>query len=95
MILAIVMGTLGGLIRSLLGILKYLEAGNGERKIRFGYLAISLFVAAATGALAGALCEGDWRLAAVAGYAGSDFLDNLYKLKTRGHLFPNGNLTPP
>ncbi len=82
------MGTLGGLVRSLIGILKHIEARDGGRRIRIGYLALSLLVAAATGALAGALCEGDWRFAAVAGYAGSDFLENLYKLKTRREFSP-------
>ena len=87
MIAAVAMGSLGGLVRSLIGILKRIERGNGEgRNIRPGYLVASILVAGATGALAGALCEGDWRLAALAGYAGSDFLDNLYKLKTRREM---------
>ncbi len=84
MIVVVGMGALGGLVRSLVGILKRLERSGPEGPgIRLGYLAASILAAAATGALAGALCEGDWRLAALAGYAGSDFLDNLYQLRTR------------
>lgn len=87
MITVIAMGTLGGLVRSLVGIAKRLDRSEPDGpRIRVGYLAASIFAAAATGALAGALCGGDWRLAALAGYAGSDFLDSLYQLRMRRRL---------
>lgn len=75
----LLMGAAGGAVRSLVGVVKRLETAGGP-PVRFGYAVFSVLVAAAAGALAGALAEGDWRLAAVAGYAGSDFLDNLCKI---------------
>lgn len=74
----LLVGAAGGAVRSLVGVVKRLETAGGP--VRVGYVVFSVLVAAAAGALAGALAEGDWRLAAVAGYAGSDFLDNLCKI---------------
>jgi len=42
-----------------------------------------LFVATVVGGLAGALANGDWRLAVIAGYAGTDFLEGLYKIRKK------------
>lgn len=80
---ALLMGTLGGVLRVSIGLLKLYESGGKGRTMRLGYLISSLLVAVASGALAGAICDGDWRMAALAGYAGSDFLENMYKLKLR------------
>lgn len=35
------------------------------------------------GGLAGALANSDWRLAIIAGYASTDFLEGLYKIKKK------------
>jgi len=80
---SILFGVLGGLVRALVGIAKYFEKNQQNQKIRFWYLAFSLFVAAIVGGLAGALANGDWRLAIIAGYAGTDFLEGLYKIKKK------------
>lgn len=74
---------LGGLVRALVGIVKYFEKNRSEQKIRFWYLAFSLFVAALIGGVAGAITGGDWRLAVIAGYAGTDFLEGLYKIRKK------------
>ncbi len=66
---SILFGILGGLIRALVGIVKYFEKNKKDQKIRFWYLAFSLFVAALVGGVAGAIADGDWRLAIIAGYA--------------------------
>ncbi|OQX84400.1 MAG: hypothetical protein B6D63_04760 [Candidatus Latescibacteria bacterium 4484_7] len=78
---SIVMGVVGGLVRSLVGMLKYFEKNKEGGRVRPWYLVFSLFVSAVVGALAGALADSDWRLAAVAGYAGTDFIEGLYKIK--------------
>ncbi len=83
---SMMMGVLGGLVRSLVGILKYLERHKGSGTIRAWYIVFSLIVAAIVGALAGALADGDWRFAIAAGYAGSDFIEGLYKIKLRQGL---------
>lgn len=80
---SIIFGILGGLVRALVGIVKYFEKNKKEQKIRFGYLAFSLFVAALVGGITGAIAGGDWRLAIIVGYAGTDFLEGLYKIKKK------------
>lgn len=80
---SILLGILGGFVRALVGIVKYFEKNKAEQKIRFWYLAFSLFVAALVGGIAGAISGGDWRLAIIAGYAGTDFLEGLYKIKKK------------
>ena len=76
-------GVLGGVIRALVGISKYYEKNKKEKRIRFGYLSFSLLVSALVGGVAGALVGFDWRFAIVAGYAGADFLEGLYKIRMR------------
>lgn len=83
LISSILFGVLGGLVRALVGVAKYLEKNKREGKVYPSYLAFSLFVAAIVGGLAGALADGDWRVAAIAGYAGTDFLEGLYKIRQR------------
>jgi uncharacterized membrane protein YoaK (UPF0700 family) len=77
----ILVGAAGGIVRALVGILKYLEQNKEERRLRIGYLLFSLFVSAVIGGFAGALSEGNWKIAGLAGYAGSDFIESLYKIK--------------
>lgn len=77
----ILVGAIGGTVRSLVGILKYMEQNRRERKFRAGYLLFSVFVSAVIGGFAGALCEGNWKIAGFAGYAGTDFIESLYKIK--------------
>ncbi|OGM05477.1 hypothetical protein A2124_04475 [Candidatus Woesebacteria bacterium GWB1_37_5] len=80
---SILFGILGGLVRALVGIVKYFEKNKQNQKIRFWYLTSSLFVAALVGGIAGAIANGDWRLAIIAGYAGTDFLEGLYKIRQK------------
>jgi uncharacterized membrane protein YoaK (UPF0700 family) len=77
----VLVGAIGGFVRSLVGVLKYLEQNRRERKLRIGYFLFSVFVSAVIGGFAGALSEGDWRIAGFAGYAGTDFIESLYKIK--------------
>ena len=79
----ILFGVLGGVVRALVGISKYYEQNKKEKKIRFGYLFFSLLVAALTGGIAGALAGYDWRFAVIAGYAGADFIEGLYKIRAK------------
>jgi len=80
---SILFGILGGLVRVLVGIVKYFEKNKQNQKIRFLYLGFSLLVAAVVGRIAGAIANHDWRLAIIAGYAGTDFLEGLYKIKQK------------
>ncbi len=80
---SILFGILGGFVRALVGIAKYFEKNKTEKKIRPWYLIFTLLVSAVVGGLAGALAGGDWRLAIIVGYAGTDFLEGLYKIRKR------------
>lgn len=74
-------GLIGGLLRGILGISKDLITKK-EDSINYGYFFLSLAVSVAIGIIAASLWpEGDFRIALLAGYAGSDFLEGLFKLK--------------
>ena len=74
-------GLFGGLLRGLLGIAKSLITKK-ESSINYGYFFLSLAVSMTVGVIAASLWpEGDFRIALLAGYAGADFLEGLFKLK--------------
>jgi len=71
-------GMSGGLIRSMVGILKSIRFG---RKMSPRYFMASILVAALIGIIAGLFVANDLRFAILAGYAGTDFLEGLYKVE--------------
>jgi len=74
-------GLFGGLLRGILGIAKSLITKKDE-SINYSYFFLSLAVSMVVGVIAASLWpEGDFRIALLAGYAGSDFLEGLFKLK--------------
>lgn len=74
-------GFFGGLLRGLLGLSKDLVTKK-EATINYPYLFLSLLVSVSIGLIAASFWpEGDFRVALLAGYAGSDFLEGLFKLK--------------
>jgi len=77
----LVAGLIGGLIRGLVGITKSSTFTPEKFKFQWQYFSFSLLVAAIVGVLAGVIAGGDWRLSLLAGYAGVDFLESLYRLK--------------
>ena len=77
-------GFLGGLIRGFLGIAKEMRSSpSRKKKIRKDYMAITLLASGGLGLLVGVFIADDIRFALLAGYAGSDFLENLYKIKMK------------
>ncbi len=80
MTLAIIMlgGMAGGLMRSAVGILKSWRFG---RKMSPRYFAATLLVAALVGVVAGLFVASDLRFSILAGYAGTDFIEGLYKVE--------------
>lgn len=77
-------GFLGGIIRGLVGISKQIRASpSKKKKLRKDYLAVTLLASGGLGLLVGVFIAEDIRLALLAGYAGTDFLENLYKIKLR------------
>ena len=69
-------GGLGGLARGFIGLLKAMSL---RRKILWGYYSITVIVAAMIGAFVGIVFNFDYRLSLLAGYAGTDILEGIYK----------------
>jgi len=75
-ILAGLLGGIGGLTRGLVGLLKALSL---KRRIMWGYYAITLVIAVIIGIFIGIIFNFDPRLSLLAGYAGTDILEGIYK----------------
>lgn len=75
-VLAGLLGGIGGLTRGFVGLLKALSL---RRKILWGYYAITVLVALVIGVFVGIIFNFDTRLSLLAGYAGTDILEGIYK----------------
>jgi hypothetical protein len=73
-------GGLGGLIRGLVGIYKSQTFDPKNFTFDWKPFVAWIVVAVIVGQFAGIVFNGDWRASMMAGYAGSDFIENLYKL---------------
>ena len=73
---ASLLGALGGLTRGIVGLLKALSL---RRKIIWGYYVITLLIAIIIGTFVGIIFNFDPRLSLLAGYAGTDILEGIYK----------------
>lgn len=77
-IMAGLLGGLGGLTRGLIGLLKAMTL---RRKIIPSYLVLTIFIAWIIGIFVGILFYNiDLRLSLLAGYAGTDIIEGIYKL---------------
>jgi len=70
------LGGIGGLTRGFIGLLKALSL---RRRILWGYYSITVVVAIVIGIFIGIIFNFDSRLALLAGYAGTDILEGIYK----------------
>ncbi len=75
-VLAGMLGGIGGLTRGVVGLLKALSL---RRKILWGYYAITVLIALIIGVFIGVIFDFDPRLSLLAGYAGTDILEGIYK----------------
>lgn len=75
-LLAALLGGVGGLTRGVVGLLKALSL---KRKILWGYYAITVAIAVVIGIFVGIIFDFDTRLSLLAGYAGTDILEGIYK----------------
>lgn len=71
-----ILGAVGGLTRGFVGLLKALSM---RRKILWGYYIITVIVAFIIGIFTGLVFNFDYRLSLLAGYAGTDILEGIYK----------------
>lgn len=75
-LLPALLGGVGGLTRGFIGLLKALSL---RRRILWGYYSITIAVAAVIGIFVGIIFNFDYRLSLLAGYAGTDILEGIYK----------------
>ena len=76
LVLPAILGGVGGLTRGFIGLLKALSL---RRRILWGYYVITVVVAAVIGIFTGIIFNFDYRLSLLAGYAGTDILEGIYK----------------
>jgi fluoride ion exporter CrcB/FEX len=70
------LGGIGGLTRGFVGLLKAISL---RRKILWNYYIITVLVAVVIGVFTGIIFNFDYRLSLLAGYAGTDILEGIYK----------------
>jgi len=75
-------GFLGGIIRGLIGIAKKVRSSQKKTKIRKDYIILTLLTSGGLGLLVGLFVD-DLKLALLAGYAGTDFIESIFKIKMR------------
>jgi fluoride ion exporter CrcB/FEX len=75
-VLAGTLGAVGGITRGVVGLLKALSL---RRRILWGYYCITVLVAMIIGIFTGIIFNFDPRLSLLAGYAGTDILEGIYK----------------
>ena len=76
LILPAVLGLVGGAVRGIVGLMKALSL---RRKILWTYYLITLLIAMIIGMFVGLIFNFDYRLSLLAGYAGTDILEGIYK----------------
>lgn len=76
LILPAILGGIGGLTRGFVGLLKALSL---RRKILWGYYTITVIIAVVIGIFTAIIFSYDYRLSLLAGYAGTDILEGIYK----------------
>lgn len=76
LVLAGILGGIGGLTRGVVGLLKALSL---RRKIIWQYYLITVIIAIIIGVFVGIIFDFDKRLSLLSGYAGTDVLEGIYK----------------
>lgn len=72
----VAVGLLGGITRAIYGLLKALNNGI---EVNTWYFIITLIISAIIGGLLGLVFDVDYRISALAGYVGTDVLENIFK----------------
>ncbi len=76
LLLPALLGGVGGLTRGFVGLLKALSL---KRRVIWNYYVITVAVAVVIGIFTGLIFNFDYRLSLLAGYAGTDILEGIYK----------------
>jgi len=82
----ILAGFVGGITRGLVGFVKNktLEKTNHFKP---QYFLVTILISGIVGGAAGALADTEWQVSFLAGYAGTDFIESLYKIKFGAKFF--------
>ncbi|MDD9867717.1 MAG: hypothetical protein OXU73_00015 [Candidatus Campbellbacteria bacterium] len=80
----IALGMIGGFVRGLVG---FMKSTKSKKKFDLLYLSFSLITGIVLGGFAGVFVT-DPRFALLAGYAGTDFIEGLYKMNIKPKLTP-------
>ena len=80
-------GFLGGIIRGLVGFVKNKTIEKADH-FKPQYFLVTILISGIVGAAAGILANTEWQASFLAGYAGTDFIESLYKIKL-GQRFSN------
>lgn len=75
-------GLTGGVIRGLTGYLKY-SLSYKDVKFNISYFSFLIIISGLIGSVVGYAFDGSFVVALTAGYAGGDFLENVYKMITK------------
>ena len=70
-----VIGLIGGFARALFGLYK---ASGRSSVIRYGYFIVTVILAGVIGGVLGYYLNVDYRVAGLAGYVGTDILENVF-----------------
>jgi hypothetical protein len=76
LVLPALVGALGGITRGFVGLLKAISL---KRQILLGYYLITIVIAGIIGTFVGVVFNYDLRLSLLAGYAGTDIIEGIYK----------------
>ena len=82
----IIAGFVGGIARGLSSFLKNKQKSTAM-KFNYSYFFTTVFFSGLLGGITGALAESNWKTAFLAGYAGIDFLENMYKSSPLAPVF--------
>lgn len=74
-------GASGGFVRALVGITKSQTFNPTTFQFSWRIFGFTILVSMLTGLMSGLVINADWRMSLLAGYAGSDLLEGLYKLR--------------
>ena len=76
----ILAGFTGGIVRGLVGFVKNKTIEKADH-FKPQYFLITILISGIVGVAAGALADIEWQVSFLAGYAGTDFIESLYKIK--------------
>ena len=79
LLMLVLFGLFGGIVRSVVGLFKH-KVFTGKEKFNSGKFWFTIILSGAIGAFCALLTISDYRIALLAGYAGTDFIQGIYRL---------------